>query len=258
MRGDTKCSFFSAARRTNQEAPPLLSGRGGRGRRHRRGLRNSLRSDSPRPLSFSGLPAPCPIKAGFCGSSIFSPHSALSGIFLSAFSHRPEGLCALAAMSSTLCAGHRVMPHFDAASRDTDKIIRKIHFLGPRIAVRGDTLCHAAFDAVTKSSRTPMRDPENTVFGHPVLQCSSLVMPPSMRSPVIPSSMRTVSSRTPMRDPENTVCTPRETVRTVGMHGLCILPVIFTRKGPCPRFPFSFPAKEKGKPKESSRLMSES
>ena len=27
-----------------------------------------------------------------------------------------------------------------------------------------------------------MRDPENTVFGHPVLQCSSLVMPPSMRS----------------------------------------------------------------------------
>ena len=35
-----------------------------------------------------------------------------------------------------------------------------------------------------------MRDPENTVFGHPVLQCSSLVMPPSMRSPVIPSSMR--------------------------------------------------------------------
>ena len=26
MRGDTICSFFSAARRTNQEAPPLLSG----------------------------------------------------------------------------------------------------------------------------------------------------------------------------------------------------------------------------------------
>ncbi len=89
VRGDTKCSFFSAARRTNQEAPPLLSGRGGRRLRHRRGLRNSLRSDSPRPLSFSGLPAPCPIKAGFCGSSIFSPHSSLSVIFLSAFSHRP-------------------------------------------------------------------------------------------------------------------------------------------------------------------------
>ena len=91
MRGDTKCSFFSAARRTNQEAPPLLSGRGGRRLRHRRGLRNSLRSDSPRPLSFSGLPTPCPIKAGFCGSSIFSPYSSISVIFLSAFSHRPDG-----------------------------------------------------------------------------------------------------------------------------------------------------------------------
>ena len=81
------------------------------------------------------LRAPRPIHPG---SNIFSPHSALSVIFLSAFSHRPEGLCALAAMYSTLCAGHRVMPHFDAASRDTDKIIRKIHFAGPRIAVRGD------------------------------------------------------------------------------------------------------------------------
>ncbi|WP_273198357.1 hypothetical protein [Barnesiella viscericola] len=27
VRGDTLCSFFSTARRTNQEAPPLLSGR---------------------------------------------------------------------------------------------------------------------------------------------------------------------------------------------------------------------------------------
>ena len=85
----------------------------------------------------SALPlrAPRPLHPG---SNIFSPHSALSVIFLTAFSHRPEGLCALAAMYSTLCAGHRVMPHFDAASRDTDKIIRKIHFPGPRIAVRGD------------------------------------------------------------------------------------------------------------------------
>ena len=91
VRGDTKCSFFSAARRTNQEAPPLLSGYLVRRLAPPSGLRNSLRSDSPRPLSFSGLPTPCPIKAGFCGSSIFSPHSALSGIFLSAFSHRPDG-----------------------------------------------------------------------------------------------------------------------------------------------------------------------
>ena len=31
------------------------------------------------------------------------------------------------------------MPHFDAASRNTGKFTRTIHFLGPRIAVRGDT-----------------------------------------------------------------------------------------------------------------------
>ena len=45
------CSFFSTARRTNQEAPPLLSGFWVRRRSRRRGLRNSLRSDSPRPFS---------------------------------------------------------------------------------------------------------------------------------------------------------------------------------------------------------------
>ena len=32
------------------------------------------------------------------------------------------------------------MPHFDAASRDTDKFTRTIHFLGPRIGVRDDTV----------------------------------------------------------------------------------------------------------------------
>ena len=45
------CSFFSAARRTNQEAPPRLSGFWVCRRSRRRGLRNSLRSDSPRPFS---------------------------------------------------------------------------------------------------------------------------------------------------------------------------------------------------------------
>ena len=43
--------FFSTARRTNQEAPPQLSGFGVCRRSRRRGLRNSLRSDSPRPFS---------------------------------------------------------------------------------------------------------------------------------------------------------------------------------------------------------------
>ena len=46
--------------------------------------------------------------------------------------------------------------------------------------MRGDTLCHAAFDAVTKSSRTPMRDPgipafvishSNAAPSHPAPRC---------------------------------------------------------------------------------------
>ena len=61
------CSFFSAARRTNQEAPPRLSGfwacRYGR----RRGLRNSLRSDSPRPFSSVFLATSPPDKGGIGG-----------------------------------------------------------------------------------------------------------------------------------------------------------------------------------------------
>ena len=58
------CSFFSTARRTNQEAPPQLSGllacRYGR----RRGLRNSFRSDSPRPFPFVSLASSPPDKGG--------------------------------------------------------------------------------------------------------------------------------------------------------------------------------------------------
>ena len=49
------CSFFSTARRTNQEALPQLSGFWARRYGRRRGLRNSLRSDSPRPF-FLRLP----------------------------------------------------------------------------------------------------------------------------------------------------------------------------------------------------------
>ena len=58
------CSFFSTARRTNQEAPPQLSGllacRYGR----RRGLRNSLRSNSPRPFPSVSLASSPPDKGG--------------------------------------------------------------------------------------------------------------------------------------------------------------------------------------------------
>ena len=53
-----------------------------RGKRTRRARSASVQKAIP-------LRAPRPIHPG---SNIFSPHSALSGIFLSAFSHRPDGL----------------------------------------------------------------------------------------------------------------------------------------------------------------------
>ena len=71
------CSFFSTARRTNQEAPPLLSGFWVRRRSRRRGLRNSLRSDSPRPFSSVFLVTSPPDKGGIGGSSLYSNPLAL-------------------------------------------------------------------------------------------------------------------------------------------------------------------------------------
>ena len=70
------CSFFLTARRTNQEAPPLLSGFWVRRRSRRRGLRNSLRSDSPRPFSSVFLATSPPDKGGDFASafaSLFNP-----------------------------------------------------------------------------------------------------------------------------------------------------------------------------------------
>ena len=58
------CSFFSAARRTNQEAPPRLSGFWVCRRSRRRGLRNSLRSNSPRPFPSVFLATSPPDKGG--------------------------------------------------------------------------------------------------------------------------------------------------------------------------------------------------
>ena len=58
------CSFFSTARRTNQEAPPQLSGFWARRYGRRRGLRNSLRSNSPRPFSSVFLATSPPDKGG--------------------------------------------------------------------------------------------------------------------------------------------------------------------------------------------------
>ena len=58
------CSFFSTARRTNQEAPPQLSGFSAYRLGRRRGLWNSLRSDSPRPFSSVSLATLPPDKGG--------------------------------------------------------------------------------------------------------------------------------------------------------------------------------------------------
>ena len=79
------CSFFSAARRTNQEAPPQLSGFWVRRRSRRRGLRNSLRSDSPRPFSSVFLATSPPDKGGIGGlACILTP---------SPFGHSPYIPC---------------------------------------------------------------------------------------------------------------------------------------------------------------------
>ena len=64
--------FFSTARRTNQEAPPQLSGFWVCRRSRRRGLRNSLRSDSPRPFSSVSLATSPPDKGGIGGSCLYS------------------------------------------------------------------------------------------------------------------------------------------------------------------------------------------
>ena len=74
------CSFFSTARRTNQEAPPLLSGFWVRRYGHRRGLRNSLRSDSPRPFSSVFLATSPPDKGGIGGSCLYSNPFALRAL----------------------------------------------------------------------------------------------------------------------------------------------------------------------------------
>ena len=88
------CSFFSAARRTNQEAPPLLSGFWVRRYGRRRGLWNSLRSDSPRPFSSAFLATSPTDKGGDFASafaSLFNP-LALRALPLYSFQeHRGRG-----------------------------------------------------------------------------------------------------------------------------------------------------------------------
>ena len=71
------CSFFSTARRTNQEAPQQLSGFWVRRYGRRWGLRNSLRSDSPHPFSSVFLATSPPDKGGIGGSCLYSNPFAL-------------------------------------------------------------------------------------------------------------------------------------------------------------------------------------
>ena len=86
--------FFSTARRTNQEAPPQLSGFGVCRRSRRRGLRNSLRSDSPRPFSSVFLTTSPTDKGGDFArafASLFNP-LALRALPLYSFQeHRGRG-----------------------------------------------------------------------------------------------------------------------------------------------------------------------
>ena len=58
------CSFFSTERRTNQEAPPQLSGFWLVATVAVGGLRNSLRSNSPRPFPSVSLASSPPDKGG--------------------------------------------------------------------------------------------------------------------------------------------------------------------------------------------------
>ena len=78
VRGDTICcSFFSTARRTNQEAPPLLSGFIVRRLAPPSGAVELAASDSPRPHTSVGWPPPDPIKAGFITAMEGARHTAL-------------------------------------------------------------------------------------------------------------------------------------------------------------------------------------
>ena len=94
------CSFFSTARRTNQEAPPRLSDFWVRRRSRRRGLRNSLRSDSPRPFSSVFLATSPPDKGGDFAR-------AFAGLFNPFCLFNPLALRALPLYSLTETQGER-------------------------------------------------------------------------------------------------------------------------------------------------------
>ena len=91
--------------------------------------------------------------------------------------------------------------------------------------MRGDTLCHAAFDAVTKSSRTPMRDPENTRLCHIALQCSTKSSRALTRDPRIPA-VYTAGNRPDSRDARSV----HPTSNLYPQRSMSSFPLFFSRK----------------------------
>ena len=150
----------------------------------------------------------------------------------------PPALFLCPPLSSRTRCGHQVIPHPDAGFRDTDKITRKIHFSGPRIT------CGVTPFVMPPSMRSP---------SHPVPRCGIQRIPSS----VIPSSNAAPWSCRlrcghqviphPMRDPG------MPAVYTAGNR-----PDSRDARPVRPESPLFFSRKRKGKPKESSRLMSES
>ena len=118
VRGDPVCSFFSTARRTNQEAPPLLSGFFARSLSPPSGAAELAVLKQSSPFFLGRLASSRPDKGGVC--------SALS-------------LCGLTGPR------HHVIPRYDAVSRNTRAVIPHlmrnpgIPANGPRIVVRGDS-----------------------------------------------------------------------------------------------------------------------
>ena len=95
-------------------------------------------------------------------------------------------------LPNRLRCGHPVIPHFDAGSREyRQRSSRTFGKLIPHFFIITFLVCSIAPDAVSQSSRTPMRDSG----------ISAKVIP---RSDAGSREYRQRSSRAPTRDPENT------------------------------------------------------
>ena len=185
VRGDPVCSFFSTARRTNQEAPPLLSGFFARRLSPPSGAAELAVLKQSLPFFLGRLASSRPDKGGVC--------SALS-------------LCGLTGPR------HLVILRCDAVSRNIvcgSCPLRPLS--GPRIAVRGDHHVIPRYDAVSRN--TGKGNTHKRPLSGPRIECGvtravcgiysvALALPPSTVShPVISalhSSMPTGVSSVPV------------------------------------------------------------